>query len=152
MHEKILQGVTVGVVAGLAVYWLTSRRHEGFKASRADAYSPLTGCVRRTPGTPVMHCCDCAPLIAGTINSPVLLSANHAADTTEYAPSVSEWNIGVSMNLNDGFCGKVYIDKMASAQPHGLSGPNTAPKPGTNVAPLCCNPDVPGQVCCTEIV
>lgn len=151
MHEKILQGVTVGVVAGLFVYWLTSRNHHGQKVAGANSYMPLTGDLRSTRGNGTSACCQCCGLpTPDTVSAP--LAADYLCCVPQYAPSVSEWNIGVSMNLNCGLCGKVYVDKMAASQPLGVSGPNTVPRPRRIQSPLVCNPCLPGQIPCGEVV
>lgn len=152
MHEKILQGVTVGVVSGLFVYWLTTRRQYGTKEANPHAYMPLTGDVRKihnVSGTSA--CCQCCGLpTPDTTSTP--LAADYLNCAPEYNPATSEWNIGVSMNLNCGLCGKVYVDKMAASQPAGVRGPNTVPTPRKITGPIQCNPCLPGQVCCSEVI
>lgn len=152
MHEKLLQGVTVGVVAGLAVYWLTNRRKYGFQTAAANAYSPLTGDVRKIRnGRGTCACCQCCGLIPPETTS-VPLATDYLSCAPCYKPPVSEWNLGVSLNIRCGLDAKVYVDKMGSTVPYDLSGPNTVPQSTKAVSQLSCHPQVPGSVCCTEIV
>jgi len=153
MHEKILQGVTIGVVAGLFVYWLTSTRKHGFQTSGPDDYSPLVGDVRGIRGgRGTCACCQCCGLPApNTTTTP--LASDYLYCTPDYRPATSEWNLGVSLNIDDGLHADVYAGHSASTDPHGMAGPNSVPRPVVIVSPLSCSPDVPGcGVCCTEIV
>lgn len=152
MHEKYLQAITVGVVSGLAVYWITSRRRYGFQTAAANQYSPLTGDVRRVrKGIGTNACCQCCGLpTPETTSTP--LAADYLDCAPCYKPAISEWNLGVSLNLRCGLDARVYADKMQSTDSFGASGPNTVPQPTKAVNELTCHPAVPGQVCCTEVV
>lgn len=152
MHEKLLQGVTVGVVAGLVVYWVTNRRKYGFQTSAANQYSPLVGDVRSVrKGVGTNACCQCCGLPAAETTS-VPLATDYLDCAPDYKPPVSEWNLGVSLNLRCGLDARVYADKMQSTDSYDLRGPNTVPQPTKAVNELMCHPAVPGQVCCTEVV
>jgi hypothetical protein len=155
MHEKILQGVTVGIVAGLAVYWLTSRNHEGFQSSGPHDYKPLYGDVRAVRnGQPTCACCQCCGLDTPQ-NSSIPLATDYLDCSPEYAPPTSEWNIGVSLQIS---CGGVDLDsniyrkETASTFPVGIAGRNSLPRPVIIAGSLSCSPDVPLSVECTEVV
>lgn len=152
MHEKLLQGVTVGVVAGLAVYWITNRRKYGFQTTAPNQYSPLTGDVRRIRnGSGTCADCHCCGLPVGE-NTAIPLATDYLCCAPDYKPATSEWNLGISLNLRCGLDARVYADKMQSTDSFGANGPNTVPQPTKAANRLNCNPSVPGSVCCTEIV
>jgi len=155
MHEKIIQGVTVGVVAGLMVYWLTNRKKLGGMSASNESYKPSLGDVRTVRfGSPTCACCQCCGLVAPeTTTNP--LAADFLCDRTPYAPTVSDWNLGVSLQLTcEGIelDSKIYRQETASAYPHTLTGQNTVPRPIRLTKVLTCHPDICAPVCCTEIV
>lgn len=155
MHEKILQGLTVGIVGGLIVYWLTSGRHEGFQSTQPGEYTPLYGDLRQIRGgTPTCACCRCCGLGTPETNSNPLAS-DYLCDSPDYAEPTSNWNIGISLQVS---CrgidldSTVHRDETATSFPHGISGPNTNPRPLILANDLSCSPNVPLQVDCTEVV
>lgn len=152
MHEKYLQAITVGVVSGLAVYWITSRRKYGFQTAPDGSYAPLTGDVRKIrKGMGTCADCHCCGLVTPE-NTSVPLATDYLCCAPDYKPPVSEWNLGVSLNIRCGLDARVYADKMQSTDSFGACGPNTVPKPTKAGSTLSCHPQVPGQVCCTEVV
>ncbi len=156
MHEKILQGVTIGIVAGLAVYWLTSKKHEGFQSSNPREYAPLFGDVRAIRGgDPTAACCQCCGLVTPQ-NTSVPLAADYLCYPPDYAPPTSEWNLGISLQIS---CAGIDLDstvyrrETATSFPHGVAAPNTSiPRPIAIAGTISCAPDVPLQVDCTEVV
>lgn len=152
MHEKILQGVTVGVVGGLIVYWLTSRRDYRQENRNPNSYQPMLGDVRTARGRGTCADCQCCGLpVAETTSTP--LAADYLDCAPEHEPAISGWNLGVSINTNCGLDARVYTDRMRSSAPIGISGPNTYGRPIRIPNPICCNPqDIPGNVCCGEVI
>lgn len=157
LHEKILQGVTIGVVAGLFVYWLTSSHHAdcaGKNSSPGD-YKPILGDVRTVRfGSPSCFC-DCAPLTSGTKNSPVLLATDYLCGSPQYAEPTSGWNLGVSLQLScEGIDLHSCINRRETGTsfPYGARGPNTLARPIRIPQQISCNPDVCVPVECTEVI
>jgi hypothetical protein len=155
MHEKILQGVTVGVVAGLMVYWLTSKREYGSNATLPQDYKPTVGDVRTIRfGSPSCACCQCCGLVSPeTTTAP--LAADYLDGAPQYAPTVSKWNLGVSLQIScEGLelDSKIYRQETASAFPHTLAGPNTVARPVRVSQVISCSPDICAPICCTEVV
>jgi len=155
MHEKILQGVTVGIVAGLAVYWLTSCKHEGFQSSEPRNYKPILGDVRGIRGgDPTCACCQCCGLVTPQVNS-TPLSTDYLECAPDYAAPTSEWNIGVSLQISCGgldLDSNIYRKETATTFPVGIQSRNSLPRPVRINGSLSCAPDVPLSVDCTEIV
>jgi hypothetical protein len=155
MHEKILQGVTVGIVAGLAVYWLTSRNHEGFQSSRPADYKPSYGDIRSlSNGIPTCACCQCCGLDApSTVSIP--LASDYLDCVHGYAPPTSDFNIGISLQIS---CRGIDLDGDVNRQetavtfPVGVRSRNSVARPLNVSGGLCCSPDVPLQIDCTEVV
>lgn len=158
MHEKLLQGVTVGIVAGLAVYWLTSRHHADSAGQNVtpDDYKPLYGDVRAVRfGSGTCACCQCCGLPTPE-NTSVPLAADFLCGAPQYAPPVSKWNLGVSLQLS---CEGIDLHsgitrrETATSFPYGADvAPNTTPRPLKVAQRINCSPDVPATVECTEIV
>ena len=155
MHEKILQGVTVGIVAGLAVYWLTANRHEGFQSSDPHRYQPLLGDVRSIRGgQPTCACCQCCGLLTPQ-NTSVPLATDYLEDSPDYAPPTSDWNIGVSLQIS---CGEIDLDstvyrrETGTSFPIGVESRNSVSRPIVIAGDISCSPDVALSVDCTEIV
>jgi hypothetical protein len=157
MHEKILQGVTIGVVAGLLVYWFTSKHHAdcaGQNTSDGD-YKPLYGDVRTVRfGSGTCACCQCCGLPVPE-NTSAPLATDYLDCAPQYAPAISKWNLGVSLQLS---CEGIDLHscitrkEMATSFPHGIMGPNTTPVPVKLGQRINCNPDVPLPVDCTEVI
>ncbi len=155
MHEKILQGVTVGIVAGLAVYWLTSRNHEGFQSSNPRDYKPLLGDVRGIRGgQETSACCQCCGLFTPE-NTSIPLATDYLDCAPDYAAPTSDWNIGVSLQIS---CGGIDLDsniyrrETGTSFPVGVQSRNSVPRPIIINGDISCTPDVPLSVDCTEIV
>ena len=157
MHETILKGVTVGIVGGLIVYWLTSRHHANYSGRSADpnAYAPLLGDVRRIgTGRGTVADCNCCGLPAPE-NSTTPLAADFLDCSPEHAPAISSWNLGVSLQLS---CEGIDLHscitrkETASSFPLGIAGPDSTPPPAQLVNHLSCDPNVPITVSCTEVV
>jgi hypothetical protein len=157
MHEKILQGVTVGIVAGLFVYWFTSGHHAdcaGKNTGPAD-YKPLYGDVRTTRfGSGTCACCQCCGLVTPeTTSNP--LATDYLCGAPQYAPSTSKWNLGVSLQLT---CEGIDLHSCITRKetgtsfPHGIRGPNTLAMPVRIPQQINCSPNVCLPVCCTEVV
>jgi len=155
MHEKILQGVTIGIIAGLAVYWLTSRNHEGFQSSRPGEYTPSLGDLRAIRnGTPT-----CAGLQCCGLETPSNVASPLASDYLDCAPiysaPTSDFNIGISLQIS---CAGIDLDsniyrrETASTFPVGIQSRNSVPRPLRIAGSLSCSPDVPLQIDCTEVV
>lgn len=155
MHEKILQGLTIGIVGGLIVYWLTSRKQTGFQDARPDRYAPLLGDVRAIRnGQGTCACCQCCGLPVPE-NTSVPLHTDYLCNAPDYAPPTSGFNLGVSIQVTcEGLelDSRIYRQETATSFPHGLAGPNSVPRPVVVAGRLSCNPDVPVSVDCTEIV
>jgi hypothetical protein len=155
MHEKILQGVTIGIVAGLAVYWLTSRKHEGFQNSMPQDYKPIYGDVRAIRnGTPTCASCQCCGLPTGQTCS-IPLASDYLCCAPDYAPTVSDFNLGVSIQVSCAgieLDSKIYRQETATSFPYGVKGPNSVPRPVRIAGTLSCSPNIPVQVDCTEVV
>jgi hypothetical protein len=155
VHEKILQGLTIGVVGGLIVYWLTSRKQTGFQDSSPKDYAPLLGDVRAIRGGMGTSAdCECCGLCAPNA-TPYPLATDYLDGAPEYAPATSDFNLGISIQVTCGgveLDSKIYRQETATSFPHGLNGPNSVPRPVVVAGSLSCNPDVPLQVDCTEIV
>jgi hypothetical protein len=157
MHEKILQGVTIGIVAGLAVYWLTSKHSAdsaGQNTSPGD-YKPLLGDVRTIRfGSGTCACCQCNGLPVPE-NTSVPLASDYLDCSPQYAPSTSKWNLGISLQLS---CEGIDLHsgitrrETATSFPYGGRPVNTLPRPVRLTQQVNCSPDVPLPVCCTEIV
>lgn len=156
MHEKILQGVTIGIVAGLAVYWLTSNKHTaGDKDTGHGDYKPTYGDVRTVRfGSGTCACCQCCGLITPQTNSNPLAS-DYLCCSPDYAPATSKWNMGISLqlscegiDLHSGIC----RTETATSMPFGIGGPNRIPRPVRLTQRLQCSPPVPVTVECTEVV
>jgi hypothetical protein len=155
MHEKILQGVTVGIVAGLFVYWVTSKKQFGGNVTGHEDYKPTLGDVRTVRfGRPSCADCQCCGLrTPETTSAP--LAADYLCGAPEYAPTVSKWNLGVSMQVTcEGLelDPNIYRQETASAYPHTLAGPNTVPRPVRIAQKISCAPNLCVPICCTEIV
>jgi hypothetical protein len=158
MHEKILQGVTVGIVAGLAVYWLTSRKNHAEYSGRSTGhgeYKPLLGDVRTIRfGNPTCACCQCCGLPAPENNS-TPLATDYLCCAPQYGPSTSKWNLGVSLQLT---CEGIDLHscvtrkETATSLPHGIAGRQDNPRPVKLTQGITCRPDVCVPVCCTEII
>ena len=152
MHEKILQGVTVGVVAGLMVYWLTSKQRFAFSSAPANAYSPLLGDVRALPhGTGTSADCQCCGLVPPQ-STPSPLAADYLDTSVQHAPVISCVNVGVQPDDPALYSSIVHYDEMASTFPHGMAGQDTTPPRGVLVKKITCHPDVPAQLCCMEVI
>lgn len=157
MHEKILQGVTIGIVAGLAVYWLTSKHHADItgKSVNPNDYVPTLGDVRALRhGRGTCACCNCCGL--GTPESIAApLASDYVDCAPEHAAATSGWNLGVSLQLT---CQGIDLDAIvhreetAAAFPLGIRGPNSTPRPIKLIQPISCNPDVPVVIECTEVI
>lgn len=157
MHETILKTVTVGIVAGLAVYWLTSKHHadESGRSAGPQDYKPVLGninSIRR--GRPSSACCNCCGLgVPENIAAP--LASDYLCCDYGYGPPTSKWNLGVSIQVS---CrgieldSTVYREETATSFPHGLAGPDTTPRPARLTQQLTCHPNVPVVVDCTEII
>jgi hypothetical protein len=156
MHETILKTVTVGIVSGLFVYWLTSPRKVGGKSAPPKNYSPLTGDIRRIPGgTPSAEYDRVEgglPTNCMTYNA---LASDYLYDPTQIVPATSCWNIGISLqcqcrdrDLQD----TVKREETASSFPIGVKGFNDNPVGGRYIKIPNCNPNICVPVCCVEIV
>ena len=154
MHETILKTVTVAVVGGLIVYWLTSKHSAEYAGKHAppDSYSPLYGDVRMTTGKGTCACCQCCGLPVPE-NTTVPLATDYLDCAPNHRAAISEWNLGVSLQVScKGLDANVYREETATAFPFGVTGPRSTPRPVVVVNPISCNPCVPLQVCCTEVV
>lgn len=157
MHEKILQGVTVGIVAGLVVYWLTSRSHtDGGKDVSPEDYKPLYGDVRTVRfGNGTCADCQCCGLPVPE-NTTVPLASDYLDCAPQYAPSTSKWNLGVSLQLT---CEGIDLHSGITRKETGTSfpygacvAPNTTPRPLQVTQRISCSPNVPVCVPCTEVI
>lgn len=157
MHEKLLQGVTVGIVAGLAVYWLTSRHHADCAGQNVspDDYKPLYGDVRSVRfGSGTCADCQCCGLPSPQTTT-VPLATDYLCGTPEYAPATSKWNLGVSLQLS---CEGIDLHscvtrkETATSFPFGPVNPRTTPRPLRITQQINCSPDVPVCVECTEVI
>jgi hypothetical protein len=155
MHEKIIQGLTVGIVGGLIVYWLTSRKQTGFQDSQPRQYAPLLGDVRAIRnGNGTCADCQCCGLEAPNA-TPYPLATDYLDYAPDYAPPTSDFNLGVSIQVT---CGGVELDwktrreETATSFPHGIKGPNSVPRPVVIAGTVSCHPNIPVSVDCTEIV
>ena len=135
MHERLLQGVTVGIVAGLAVYWLTSKHsadYAGPKNTRHSDYVPLIGDIRTIKyGQGTSADCQCCGLPTPQ-NTPVPLATDYLCNYPEHAPAIAGWSLGASLQLtHEGIDLHSCIQRKETATsfPHGLCGPNTIAKP-----------------------
>lgn len=156
MHETILKGVTVGIIGGLIVYWLTSREHGDYgKSANPSSYNPLYGDVRSIrSGKGTCACCQCCGLpVPESTSTP--LATDYLDCAPQHSPAISEWNLGVSLQLS---CEGIDLHscitrrETATSFPLGVSGPNTTPPPVKLLNSLSCNPDIPVTVSCTEVV
>jgi len=165
MHEKILQGVTIGVVAGLFVYWLTSKKEPtdyAYPGSRPQDYKPLIGDIRTVRfGKPSDVCCcasPCSLITHGQTYNPLAadyLPCGEIIDTPEYQPATSGWNLGISLQLScEGIDLHSGIDRKETATsfPYGIRGPNTLARPINIPQKFNDSPDIPVPICCTEVV
>jgi hypothetical protein len=157
MHEKILQGVTIGVVGGLIVYWLTSVHHadKSGRSAAAHDYKPTYGDIRSIRnGIGTDACCNCCGLGAPE-NVAIPLASDYLCCAPPHAAAISDWNIGVSLQLScQGFDldAIVHRNETATSFPHGLGGPDSTPKPIRLRQPISCNPNVPVTIECTEVI
>src|SRR6267142_4626781 len=120
MHETILKTVTVGIVAGLAVYWLTSKHHadESGRAVGPHDYKPTFGDVRSIRrGRASSACCNCCGLSAPE-NTVVPLASDYLCCDPGYAPATSRWNLGVSVQLS---CQGIELDSTVYREETGTS-------------------------------
>jgi hypothetical protein len=157
MHEKILQGVTVGVVAGLFVYWMTSKHtadRQGQNTGPSD-YKPLYGDVRTIRnGSGTCACCQCCGLVTPQ-NVSIPLASDYLCGAPAYAPSISKLNLGISLQLS---CEGIDLHSCITRKetgtsfPYGVKGPNTNPRPIRVTQQINCHPDVCVPVCCTEVI
>lgn len=156
MHEKILQGVTVGVVAGLFVYWLTSDHHADYagKNSPPRSFKTAYGCIRETPGRGTCADCQCCGLPTPE-NTTAPLAADYLDCSPQHAPAISNWNLGVSLQVT---CGGIDLHSCITRRetgtsfPHGIGGPNTLAKPLKVSQQIQCNPDICLPVNCSEVI
>lgn len=157
MHEKILQGVTVGVVAGLFVYWLTSDHHADYagKNSSPNSFRPVYGCIRETRGRGTCADCQCCGLPAPeTTTNP--LASDYLDCAPPHAAAISKWNVGVSLQVT---CEGIDLHSCITRKetgtsfPYGVEGPNTVAKPVRVPQQIQCNPNScsPGN-CCSEVI
>jgi len=158
MHEKILQGVTIGVVAGMLVYWLTSKHHADYASGKSGGpgdYKPTLGDVRTVRfGNGTCADCQCCGLPAPN-STPYPLAADYLDCQPQYAPSTSHWNLGVSLQLScEGIDLHSCINRKetASSFPFSLEGPNTVPRPVRLTRKVSCSPQIELPVCCTEVI
>lgn len=154
MHETILKTLTVGIVGGLIVYWLTSKDTAecAGKHAPANSYSPLYGDVRFTGGNGTSACCQCCGLPVPE-NTSTPLATDYLCCAPPHAAATSEWNLGVSLQVScRGLDANVYREEMATSFPYDLRGQRTTPQPVKVIGPPSCNPCVPAQIDCTEIV
>jgi hypothetical protein len=159
MHEKILQGVTVGIVAGLAVYWLTSsNRFVCGRSSQQGQFAPLLGDVRAVNGGTPSYTLD---HINGNLpvadNNEIPLATDYLNCAPQYSAPTSKWNVGVSIQTTCGAvcnCSLIYRKETASSFPHGIRGRGkiTSPPVQLQGTPPTCQPNVSLQVECAEVV
>lgn len=155
MHETVLKTVTVGVVAGLLVYWLTSKHiaDNSGRTAHPVSYTPLLGDIRCVPyGNGTQADCQCCGLPSPQ-NTVVPLATDYLCSYPEYAPPTSKWNLGVSLQVTcQGLDANIYRTETATSFPHGVAGPKSTP-PSVRIsnAPVC-DPEVCLQVDCTEII
>jgi hypothetical protein len=157
--EKLIQGVTVGIVAGLVVYWVTSSKHLAKFAGKntgSGDYKPLYGDVRTVRfGSGTCACCQCCGLVAPE-NTTTPLAADYLCNAPQYAPSVSGWNLGVSLQFSCeavGLHSCITRTETATSFPFGCGPrPKTTPQPLRLTTKINCQPNVCIPVCCTEIV
>lgn len=141
MHETLIKGVTIGVVSGLFVWWLTSHR-EAYGAK-----SKYTGSV----GGGTCADCQCCGLPVPT-STATPLATDYLCNPPSHVPAISGWNLGVSINTNCGLDASVYADRMRSSREFSVGRNVRATGPTRVVNPLNCNPDFPGSVCCRETI
>jgi hypothetical protein len=157
--EKLLQGVTIGIVAGLAVYWITSVKHHANFAGKSNAngdYKPLYGDIRTVRfGNGTCACCQCCGLPTPE-NSSVALAADYLCGAPGYAPAISKWNLGVSLQFSCeavGLHSCVTRTETGTSFPYGCGPrPRTTPKPLKLTQKLSCQPNICLPICCTEVV
>lgn len=156
MHEKIIQGVTIGVVAGLIVYWFTSKHTAdgGIKSSNPSAYKPILGDVHTSRGNGTCADCQCCGLpTPESISTP--LASDYLCCAPKHAASISKWNIGVSLQAS---CAGIdlhsciYRKETGTSFPYGTRGQKTTPRALRLGGKLSCAPNVPVTVDCTEII
>lgn len=153
MHETILKTLTVGVVGGLIVYYLTSRREYAHHSESPASYKPTFGDVRTVRfGTPTCADCQCCGLPAPNA-VPYPLASDYLCCAPAYAAPVSKWNIGASIQLT---CDKldmtIYRKETATTFPHGIAGIDSTPNGVELANRVSCNPDVHLQIDCIETV
>jgi hypothetical protein len=153
--DKLVQGLTVGIVAGLAVYWLTSRKKFGGNTSDAEDYKPLYGDVRSIRGG-VGTCadCQCCGLMPPSA-TPTPLAADYLCSAPPHAAAVSNWALGVSIQVTcEGFDldSVVHRQETSSTFPVGVRGPDSVPSPVAIPNSISCHPEVCGTVDCVEII
>jgi len=155
MNDKIIQWVTIGIVAAAFYYWLQSSRNLALeKSANPHCYSPLLGDVRQTRGRGTNACSDD---ISGNLvspgNTPIALASDYLDCRPAYAPATSNINLAESQNQCESLDPVVHYDCMSSTDPFGLSGQSTIPVPVCFTQTPSCNPDVPLQAdCCLEVV
>lgn len=156
--DKILQGVTVGVVAGLFVYWLTSKHSadEYGPSTGPGDYKPLIGDVRTVRfGQGTCADCQCCGLPVPE-NTTVPLASDYLDCAPDYAPAISKWNLGLSLQLS---CEGIDLHSCITREETGTSfpygaevRPNTTPRPIKIAQPIKCSSCVPVTIECTEVV
>ena len=140
MHETVIKGVTIGIVSGLFVWWLTSKRGP-YGASK---YNP-------TGGGGTCADCQCNGLPApDTVTAP--LAADYLDSAPRHEPAISGINLGISINTNCGLDANVYANRMRSSTELGVGRNVAANRPVRVANPFSCNPCYPGSVCCGEAI
>jgi hypothetical protein len=160
--DTLIQAIIVGVVSGLVIYYVTAPKQNCLASMPASGSKPratdslLLGATQVTGGTPSDTCCLCCKSCRH-LSSPycgeIPLASDYLCCAPSHGPATSKWNVGFSLQLSKPCLARVgTFDRMSSSTSYGVGGPNsTPPLPQIN-RKVSCNPQVPVQVCCTEIV
>lgn len=161
--DTLIQAVVVGVISGLIIYYFTSPKQGCIAKMDAPSGSKITGeqsvllgAHQLRGGTPSDVCCLCCSTcrhLASPYCGEIPLASDYLCCAPSHAPATSRWNVGCSLQLSQPCLEQVgTFDPMSSVRWYGVRGPNSTPPVNPLRKPISCNPAIPTQVDCTEVV